>query len=102
MAVEIDAQNLKTGLLGLVVALVEILRDVLTLEALKRLRAASLTDDEAERLGQALRDLDAALESIKAEHGLQEVVDRMRRSLDELVEDLVGTVTGAWEPCDPR
>lgn len=102
MPVEIDAENLKTGLLGLVVALVEILRDVLTLEALKRLRAASLTADEAERLGRALQELDAAIESIKAEHGLQEVVGRMRRCLDELVEDLVVTLTGAAEPCHRR
>lgn len=101
MPVEIDAQNLKTGLLGLVVAVAEILRDVLRLEAVKLVGTGSLTAAQMERLGQALWELDEALKSIKAEHGLEQVVDDLRRSLDELVEDLADTLTGGDEPCIP-
>lgn len=98
MPLEIDAQNLKAGLLGLVVALAEIVRDVLATEALRLLRSASLRPEQVERLGLALRELDCALESVKATHGLHDVVAQVRESLDRLVEDALDLVAGSWEP----
>lgn len=98
MPLEIDAQNLKAGLLGLVVALAEIVRDVLATEALRLLRSASLRPEQVERLGLALRELDCALESVKAAHGLHDVVAQVRESLDRLVEDALDLVAGSWEP----
>lgn len=98
MAVEVDAGNLRQGLLGLVVALVEIIRDVLAAEALKRVRGGSLSDAEVERLGAALMELDGALEQLKAEQGLTDVVRSVRRSLDRLVDDVATRLTdpGRW------
>jgi len=37
MAIHIDEDNLKSGVLGLVLALVEVIRDALKLQALKRM-----------------------------------------------------------------
>ncbi|MDP2951752.1 MAG: gas vesicle protein GvpK, partial [Chloroflexota bacterium] len=48
--VNIDEKSLKHGLLGLVMALVEIIRDALKLQALKRMEGGSLTEEEVERL----------------------------------------------------
>ena len=44
MTIEIDSQSVKHGVLGLVVALVEIVRDALKLQALHRVEAGSLTE----------------------------------------------------------
>jgi hypothetical protein len=83
----IDEANVKQGVLGLVMALLEIIRDSLRLQAMKRMEGGSLTDEEVERLGQALIDLDGAIEEIKREHGLAQVVADVRASLDDIVDD---------------
>ena len=72
MVIEIDEKNLKHGVLGLVIALVEIIKDALKLQAVRRMEGGSLTEEEIERLGQALMDLDAAIEEIKEEQGISE------------------------------
>lgn len=96
MPAEIQAENLKQGLLGLLVALVEIIRDALRVEALKRLRAGSLTDDEADRLGTALQSLDRAIEELKAEHDLGGTVRSVREQLDRVVEEIVFGAADEW------
>ena len=87
MPICIDEANVKQGVLGLVMALLEIIRDSLRLQAMKRMEGGSLTDEEVERLGQALIDLDGAIEEIKREHGLAQVVADVRASLDDIVDD---------------
>lgn len=89
MPIEIDENNLKHGVLGLVIALVEVIRDVLRIEALKRMEGGTLSESECERLGQALMDLDTALEDIKEEQGITKSVQAIRDGLDELVSDVV-------------
>ena len=87
--VDIDEKNLKHGVLGLVIALVEIISDALNLQAMKRMEGGSLTDDEVERLGEALMELDSAIEGIKEEQGIVEAVKSVRDGLDEIVDDVV-------------
>ena len=89
MVVDIDEKNLKHGVLGLVIALVEIIRDALNLQAIKRMEGGSLTEEEIERLGQALMELDAAIEEIKQEQGIIESVRSVRDGLDEVVDDVL-------------
>jgi len=89
MVVDIDEKSLKYGVLGLVIALVEIIRDALKLQAIKRMEGGSLTDEEMERLGQALMDLDGAIEEIKQEQGIVESVKSVRDGLDEVVDDVL-------------
>ncbi|MEI6157670.1 MAG: gas vesicle protein K [Atribacterota bacterium] len=92
MAINIDESNLKQGVLGLVLALVEVVRDALKIQALKRMESGHLTEEECERLGEALMDLDIALEEIKEEQGITESVQAVRDGLDEIVDDVIDRI----------
>lgn len=96
MPINLDEKNLKHGVLGLVVALVEIIADTLKLQAVRRMEAGSLTEAEIERLGRALQQLDAAIEEIKTEQGISETVNSVRDGLDGAVDKLVGQLA-PWE-----
>jgi hypothetical protein len=89
MAIDINEDNLKHGVLGLVLALVEVIRDALKIQAFKRMESGILTEEECERLGEALMDLDVALEEIKKEQGITESVQAVRDGLDEIVDDVI-------------
>jgi len=89
MPIDIDEKNLKHGVLGLVVALVEIIKEALRLQALKRMEGGSLTEEEMERLGEALMDLDTAIEEMKKEQGITESVKSVRDGLDNIVDELL-------------
>ena len=90
MVVDIDEKNLKHGVLGLVIALTEVIRDALRLQANRRMEAGSLTEEEIERLGLALEDLDKAIEDIKEEQGIAESVKSVRDGLDDVVDEILG------------
>jgi len=100
MVVDIDEKSLKYGVLGLVIALVEIIRDALKLQAIKRMEGGSLTEEEMERLGQALMELDIAIEEIKEEQGIVESVKSVRDGLDEIVDDVLDRMINPekWRP----
>ena len=87
--INIEEGTLKNGVLGLVLAVVEILRDALQNQAHRRIDSGSLTDVEVERLGTALADLDQAIEGIKREQGLEQAVQSVRDGLDDIVNDVV-------------
>lgn len=99
MPIDIDEKNLKHGVLGLVVALVEIIKDALRLQALKRMEGGSLREEEAERLGEALMDLDTAVEQMKKEQGITEAVKSVRDGLDNIVDELLDKMinTERWK-----
>ena len=87
--IEIEEKNVKQGVLGLVLALVEIIRDALKLQAIKRIEGNSLTEEEVDRLGRALMELDVAIDQIKEEHGVGEAVQKIRGGLDDTVDDVL-------------
>ena len=89
MPIDIDSDNLKHGLLGLVIALVEIIKDAINLQAMKRMEGDSLSEEEMERLGEALMDLDVAIEEMKKEQGVTESVKSVRDGLDSIVDDVL-------------
>lgn len=89
MVVDIDEKSLKHGVLGLVIAIVEIIRDALKLQAIRRMEGRSLSEEEVERLGEALMDLDTAIEEIKQEQGIIESVKSVRDGLDQIVDDVL-------------
>lgn len=89
MNVNIEQENLKQGVLGLVLALVEIIRDLLKTQAVRRLEAGSLNDAEIERLGKSLMEFDRIVEQLKEENGVVEAVRSVRESLDNLVEGVL-------------
>lgn len=87
MSVNIDEDNLKYGLLGLVVALVEIIQEVLERQAVRRMEKKSLSEEEIERLGSALADLKEALNNIKKDYDLEDVVRSVRGGLDQVADE---------------
>ena len=92
MIVDLDEKDLKNGILGLVVALVEIIEETLRRQALRRMESGSLTEAEIDRLGEALMELDAAIENIKLEMGIAESVKAVRDTLDAAVQGVVDTI----------
>jgi len=93
MPIEIDEDNLKSGLLGLVVALVEVIQEVLEREALRRMESGRLKEEEIERLGNGLMELDIALKHIKEENGIEDLVSSVKSELDKLVEETIDVMT---------
>jgi hypothetical protein len=101
MAINIDEKNLKHGVLGLVIALVEVIRDALKLQAVKRMESGRLTDEECERLGKALLDLDIAIEEIKVEQGISESVQAVRDGLDDIVDSVIDGIINPQRWLEP-
>jgi len=98
MTIDIDEDNLKHGVLGLTLAIVEVIRDALKLQAIRRMESGRLTEEEIERLGLALEDLDKAIEEIKEEQGVAESVQSVRDGLDDVVNDMLDKIInpGMW------
>lgn len=89
MPIDIDEDNLKQGLLGVVVALVEIIKEALERQAIRRIERGDLNDEEMERLSTALADLTEALENIKKENGIEDSVKSVRDGLDEVADKVI-------------
>lgn len=98
MPIRIDEQNLKSGLLGLVVALIEVIQEVLEREAIRRVDSGRLNEKEVDRLGMGLMELDNALDHIKNDNHLQQIVSDVRLELDKLVEDSLDLVINPTMP----
>lgn len=92
MRIDIEQQDLSKGLLGLVMALVEVIKDALEKEAVRRVEGGSLSDEQVERLGLALIELNRTIEEIKDDHQLEDVIFQVRDNLDNLVSDVVETI----------
>lgn len=89
---KIDESNWKNAILGLVLALAEIIKDAIETQGLKRIEKGSLTEEEIERFGNALMELNDALEQIKKEQDIDDVVNSTREGLDDIVNDAVNKI----------
>ncbi|WP_031517797.1 gas vesicle protein K [Streptomyces sp. NRRL F-5123] len=69
--VDLDPENTARDLVSLVLTLVELVRQLLERQAVRRLDQADLTPDQEERLGTALMHLDRAMNDLCAHHGLR-------------------------------
>ena len=70
MAINIDEKNLKHGVLGLVIALVEVIRDTLKVQAFKRMEGGSLSEEECERLAKPCWNWTSLLKKSKSSRAL--------------------------------
>lgn len=66
----LDPENVRKGLGQLVLTVVELIRQLLEKQALRRIESGSLTDQEVERLGLTFLGLNEQLEWLKQEFGL--------------------------------
>ncbi|KHS53797.1 MULTISPECIES: gas vesicle protein K [Brevibacterium] len=89
MALNVNEESLKHGVLTLVVTLVEVIQEALETQAVRRMEGGDLTEDEQNRLGEALLELDEAMDQIKDQHGITGSVDDLHRGLDDVVDEVV-------------
>ncbi|MFL5884649.1 MAG: gas vesicle protein K [Thermoleophilaceae bacterium] len=68
--VNADPEQVERGLAQLVLTIVELLRELMERQALRRIEGGSLSDDEVERLGTAFMRLEQRMEELKSEFGL--------------------------------
>jgi hypothetical protein len=70
--VNADRDNLEKGLAQLVLTLVELLRQLMERQAIRRIEGGSLTADEVERLGETFLLLEERMEELKEAFGLED------------------------------
>jgi hypothetical protein len=66
----LEGEDVARGLAQLVLTLVELLRQLMELQAIRRVEAGGLDDDQLERLGQALMALEQRMDELKQHFGL--------------------------------
>ncbi|HEY8712997.1 MAG TPA: gas vesicle protein K [Thermoanaerobaculia bacterium] len=67
-----DSDSVENGLARLVLSIIELVRRLLERQALRRMDAGSLTDEEIERLGSALMKLEEKMGEMKRVFGLED------------------------------
>lgn len=65
-----DPEDVRKGVMKLVLALAELIRQLLERQAIRRMEAGTLTDEETERLGTALSRIESTLREIAEGAGL--------------------------------
>jgi len=67
-----DPENLERGLAQLVMTIVELLRQLMERQALRRIDSGGLSDEQEERLGRTFMELDRRMAQLREEFGLTE------------------------------
>ena len=67
-----DSEIVENGLAKLVLSIIELVRRLLEKQALRRMDAGNLTDEEIERLGAALMKLEEKMAELKRTFGLSD------------------------------
>ena len=68
--IETDAESVERDLLKLVLTIVELVRQLMEKQALRRVDEGDLTDDQVEQLGTGLMHLERAMEDLKSRYDL--------------------------------
>jgi phosphoribosylaminoimidazole-succinocarboxamide synthase len=63
-------ENVEQGLARLVLSLIELIRQLLERQAIRRMEGASLSDEQIEQMGEALMKLEAKVHELAANFGL--------------------------------
>ena len=70
--VNADPERVEKGLAQLVLTLVELLRQLMERQALRRMEAGTLTDQQIERMGDTFMKLEARMQELKAHFELED------------------------------
>ena len=68
--VNADPESVERGLAQLVLTIIELLRQIMERQALRRIDGGTLSDEQIERLGQTFMELDRRMEELREEFGL--------------------------------
>jgi hypothetical protein len=69
--IDADESNVEQGLAKLVLTLIELIRRLLEKQALRRIEAGSLTDEQIERMGETFLKLEQKMDELKGTFGLE-------------------------------
>ena len=70
--IDSDPETVERGLAQLVLTLIELLRQLMERQAVRRMEQGTLADDEIERLGQTFMRLAERMDELKTEFGLED------------------------------
>ncbi|MEY2412783.1 MAG: hypothetical protein QOD84_1389 [Acidobacteriaceae bacterium] len=70
LRLDCSPENLEQGLAKLVLGLVEMLRQLLERQAIRRMEGGSLKDEQVEKMGEALMNLEAKIQELARDFGL--------------------------------
>jgi hypothetical protein len=70
--VSADPESVERGLAQLVLTVVELLRQLMERQGMRRIDAGTLTDEQVERLGTTFMELDKRMEELRESFGLSE------------------------------
>jgi hypothetical protein len=69
--IELDRESVERSLVSLVLTIVELLRQLMERQALRRVEQGSLTDEEVENVGQTLMALEDRMAGLRDHFGLK-------------------------------
>ena len=70
--VNADPENLERGLAQLILTIVELLRQLMERQALRRMEQGTLSDEQIERLGETFMKLERRMDELKEHFGLED------------------------------
>jgi hypothetical protein len=70
--VNADPESVERGLAQLVLTIIELLRQLMERQALRRIDGGTLSEDQVERLGQTFMELDRRMSELTEQFGLTE------------------------------
>ena len=70
--IDADPENVEKGLAQLVLTLVELLRQLMERQALRRMDLDTLTDEQVERMGETFMKLDQRMQELKKHFELED------------------------------
>jgi gas vesicle protein GvpK len=70
--IDADPEGVERGLAQLVLTIVELLRQLMERQALRRVEAGGLSDEQIDRLGETLMLLSERMEELKRDFGLED------------------------------
>jgi len=70
--IDANPKNVEKGLAKLVLTLIELIRKLLEKQAMRRVEAGSLSDEEIERVGETLMKLENKMDELKGIFGLKD------------------------------
>jgi hypothetical protein len=71
--IELEPGKIEQGMLKLVLAVVELLRQVLEKQAMRRIDNGNLTADQIDRLGVSLMELESQIQSLQVRFGIDDL-----------------------------
>jgi hypothetical protein len=71
--VALEPDKIERGLLTLVLSIVELLRQLMEKQAMRRIDAGSLTPGEVDRVGQSLMQVEATIRKLQAQFGIDDL-----------------------------